>query len=138
LMPPEDTKQVFQSHLRERGWPDGTSPSELLERWLALVDQAENGYRWTVDEYWDEVGPRDLLEFFYSDPRLYRDPSYDSLRTKISAADARLRRLLRTDLSIGKFSDPWWQRGLPSYGRDQYREDMARMYGIVIPEPSGP
>lgn len=41
----------FREILRERGWRDDVSPASLLDRWSALIEAVEDGYRWTLDEW---------------------------------------------------------------------------------------
>jgi hypothetical protein len=122
----------FREIVRQNGWPDSTTPAELLDRWMGLASSAEEGYRWTIDEYLNELTARDLLEKVVNDPILEGEADVQELRARVEAADHRLRAVLRQDVQIGEPGQPWWRRGVLSRAGDEYVEDLDRIYGIRI------
>lgn len=118
--------------LSERGWTESISPAELLDRWAALVDAAEAGYGWTLDEYLNELLPRDVLEDVLADPDLETDADVQQLRERVLEVDQRLRGLLRDDVWIGETADPWWRRGVLRFAGSDYVDDLRGIYGITV------
>jgi hypothetical protein len=122
----------FREIVRERGWPETTTPTELLDRWTGLVEAAEEGYRWTIDGYLNELAARDVLEVVLADDSLRDEPEVSDLRARVAAADRRLRAVLRGDVQIGEPDQPWWRRGVLRRAGDDYVEDLERIYGIRV------
>lgn len=122
----------FREIVRERGWPESTTPTDLLERWTALVKAAEQGYRWTIDEYLNEMAARDLLEAVLTDEALGGEPEVSELSGRVAEADRHLRALVRDDVHIGGPDEPWWRRGVLRRAGDDYVEDLERIYGIRV------
>lgn len=122
----------FREITHASGWPDSTTPVELLDRWMGLVAAAEDGYRWTIDEYLNEVTARDVLEAAPTDSVIESEPEVQEMRRRVEDADNRLRAVLRTDVEIGDHGQPWWRRGVLSRAGDDYVEDLERIYGIRI------
>lgn len=53
----------------------------LLERWLLFVSEVGRGYRYTIDDYTNDVSVRDLLEEIMRDvPGPLREKIYDQVK----------------------------------------------------------
>ncbi len=122
----------FREILRERGWRDDVSPASLLDRWSALIEAVEDGYRWTLDEYLNELAPRDLLEALFADSSVGNSAEVEQLKGRVYEIDGRLRSLLRNDVSIGQVEDPWWRRGVLRFAGQDYAKDLEGLYGICV------
>jgi hypothetical protein len=122
----------FREIARERGWPDSTSPAGLLDQWRALAMAAEEGYRWTIDEYSNEISARDVLEEIFTDSVLRAEPEAQELCGRVAEVDSRMRALIRDDVHIGRPDDPWWRRGVLRRAGPDYVEDLERIYGIHV------
>lgn len=122
----------FREILRDMAWPATTTPAALLDRWIATVAAAEEGYQWTIDEYLNELAARDVLEAVFSDAALASEPEVEELRARVADADDRLRAIIQDNVEIGSPEQPWWRRGVLRHAGADYVEDLERIYGIRV------
>ena len=125
--------EAFADFLRRSGdRQNGRTPWALVEDWESLVSEAEAGYQWTVYEFDNELGVRDLLAKALADERLGRFAEMASVRQRVEAADTRLDRAFLRDQQIRVADNRWWRRGVLAVGGEGYADDVERLYGIVV------
>jgi hypothetical protein len=135
-MNPDNFLAAFEEFLGRNGWPATTSPWHIVEQWKTLVDQAAAGtYQGGFDEYSNELTIRDLLAKALEDPLLKRYAAMATVRDRVREADSRLKKAFLSEVEIGgALEDSWWRRGVLAKAGSAYVEDMARIFGISIPE----
>jgi hypothetical protein len=106
-------------------------PSELVGRWLQLVEDAEDGYRWDVSEYDNEIRARSCLDALLTSPELSRFPELEILAAEVRPIDDRFRALLLAGVERpGKST--WFERGVLSRAGEAYANFFRSAYGIDV------
>ena len=119
-----------------RGWGSDTSPVELLKRWKAFVRSCEEGYRWSIYEYDNELSARDLLADVMNDSVLAQTPELAEWATRVALVDARFSALLHEHEMRGRDTDPWGRRGVLRSAGPEYRQDVRDLHGIESRRPT--
>ncbi|MGI8439512.1 MAG: hypothetical protein ACR2NV_04815 [Thermoleophilaceae bacterium] len=127
----------FRAIAVARGWGSDTSPVELLKRWKAFVRSCEEGYRWSIYEYDNELSARDLLADVMNDSVLAQTPELAEWATRVALVDARFSALLHEHEMRGRGTDPWWRRGVLRSAGPEYRQDVRDLHGIEVAEADG-
>lgn len=127
----------FESHvhkiLTEHGYKVRSS-KELVEWWSNFVSQCTEGYDWTIYEYDDEIGVREYLECLLQDNELQQFSEFAALRESVEKTDEIFRGLLQEQVVRPTDSKFWWRKGVLKFAGDEYRQDMASRYAILVAE----
>lgn len=127
----DDFLKRFVELVSASGWRAVAGPSQLIERWDEFVARCEEGYDETIYEYENDRAVRDLLESVLTDPFLQQYKAIPVLRQSVDAADARFRATCRNDVQIGRTTDPWWRRCVPTKASGEFAEDLTRFHNIT-------
>lgn len=125
----------FDEFLGRIGWQTGVTPWSYVEQWESWVDDFEEGYDWSYDEYRNDVHCRQVLERAFNEDRLnISGPQIlEAMRERVELADNRLRELFLPGVEIGGDGWPWWNRGVLSNGVGEYAKDMKQRFDIELP-----
>lgn len=110
------------------------SVRDALALWDWFVGLVDDGYEMGYAEYLNDMSIRRVLERALDDPRLRRKAEYADLKSRVDAADNRLKAAFRADIRIGQEGDPWWERGVPKVGHDEFAEEMRTLFGVRQPD----
>jgi len=118
------TDAEIREYLQDNGYPEHiykAGRSGLLERWAAFVDQVEQGYKYGLESYRNDLDLRGILDLI------------DAEGDDLDALDERYRdALTNTDVRVWESGpdDPWWDFGYPKKTRGELLEDL-RSEGLV-------
>ena len=118
-----DSVYAAVSELEQRGWRKATL-NERVAAWEALVDQVEQGYDMTVDDYTNDLAAREWLDRARPlvTPRVQA-----SLDAQLAPLDARFRTAtVQAAKKMPGAGDGWFYR-LPRVLVGELAEDAARM-----------
>jgi hypothetical protein len=115
-------------YLADNGYPDHIvrgGRNGLLRRWSEFVREVEEGYRYRLEDYRNDLDLRGVIAILQLDG----DPT-------VSAADERLRHMLRaTDTRVWESmpGDAFWDFGYPRNASGQLLRDLA-LAGLAEPD----
>lgn len=112
LVDQKEYVEAFRSLQRAAGRRRVLDPDVAVRAWQSQVRSCEEGYDMGIDEYFNEMSVRRLLERAMNDERLAGFPETSSLRDQVSAADDQLRATFLEGQLIGDDGSPWWERGV--------------------------
>jgi hypothetical protein len=122
------TESELRQYLEDNGYPRHVvtgGRAGLVRGWKRFVEQVEDGYSFTLDDYRNDLDGRAILQLAGVEDE------------EVRALDARLRKLLvATDVRVWESApgDPFWDFGYPRNAGEGLREDL-RNEGL-LPSPS--
>ncbi len=115
----EGAIREFERAMREEGWAEFVTLSRELDGWASLAREV-NEYRYTIDDYTNDLYARNYLERALNDlPTSFSE----ALRGQVHEVDDRFREATEPDHSrrLGHYhrideSSGWWWRRIPRDG----------------------
>ena len=107
------------------------SPAQLLAQWQQFVNWCDEGYRWDVSEYWNELSVREKLEQLLTADRLQPFQELGELKTRVGETDIRFKSLLMPDVKLPN-REQWWEQGVLKRAGEQYAEYFREAHGIEV------
>lgn len=126
---PATFAEIAMDLLRAAGCHD--SPAQLLERWSHFISSCEEGYRWDVSEYDDEVAIRARLQALLEAPALRDQPGFQDLQTAVEEADRRFRALTLPSAERPERT-AWWERAILRRAGQYYAQYIKDVYAIDV------
>jgi hypothetical protein len=120
----------FKKVLETKG-QEPFSPFQLLSWWAGFVIGCEEGYQWTIYEYYDEIGVREKIEIVLNDPQLQPHSEMAEFRKPVYAIDERFKHLALPGVET-EYQRNWWERIILKRGGQEYADDIYRNYGVKI------
>jgi len=80
----------------EKGARRTWSPAGYIDAWKAFVAACEEGYQWSIYEYENELGIRDVIDKVLTAPELTAYPELSIFAEAIADTDERFAALLRS------------------------------------------
>ena len=114
-----------EGHFQER------SPAALIEMWKQFVEEVEEGYRWDVSEYLNEIRVRDALDSILADQRLAHFSQVREIERQVALVDDRFRGLLSGEHALPAEAK-WWRRGVLKRAGENYAGYMKRAHGFEV------
>lgn len=125
---------AFDRVVGSSGWRTAASPAQLIDQWRQFVDSCREGYDWSIYEFDNELAVRDLIHRVLHAPELREFDVLDHFAAQVSRIDEEFRALTFDDRLRGGPDDHWWRRRVLRRAGDEYRDDIARRYGIDVEE----
>lgn len=128
--------KTFIQNFRDVTDPKGArrdwSPAAYIDAWRSFVLDCEDGYQWSIYEYENELGVRDVIDQVLSAPELTRYPELPIFAETVAEIDGRFASLLRTGPSLPHQSAVCWRAGLPGYAGPDLVADSKAKYGVQL------
>jgi len=115
------------------GYKPPISAHKAVEFWKIFIDECQNGYGWTVFEYFDEIGIRDLIEKALNDPNIKLINGFLDFRGLVYTLDKRFAEVTLADDFFE--SENWWNRKLPKFGIRDFITSLKQTYNITAVKP---
>ncbi|MGO4590306.1 hypothetical protein [Paenarthrobacter sp. 2TAF44] len=122
----------FRDVAGQRGLRKDWSPAGYIDAWRSFVLDCEEGYQWSIYEYENELGVRDVIEKVLTAPELSVYPELPIFAEGVAEIDDRFASLLRLGPSVLQDSAPWWHRSLPGYAGPDLVADAKSIYSVQL------
>lgn len=111
--------------LRRRGWRIDFSPNAVVSQWASLVQEVEEGYEMTIDDYTNDLSVRRTAH----EARQYLTPLIlEALDERLKPLDDRFRAATYEAGKLpGSGQAHWWETRLPRVLVGELAEDVDRM-----------
>ena len=116
----------------EKGARRTWSPAGYIDAWKAFVAACEEGYQWSIYEYENELGIRDVIDKVLTAPELTAYPELSIFAEAIADTDERFAALLRSGPSVLPEAAFWWNRNLPGRGGPDLVADAEAHYAVHL------
>lgn len=108
------------------GWP-----STLISQWQGFIEGCEEGYRWDVSEYDNEMSARRELELLLSSSALQGFAEIRDLADVVAKLDERFRALLQETVERPERSS-WFEKGILKRAGSEYADFFRSAYGVEV------
>lgn len=92
----------------------------------------EEGYQWSIYEYENELGVRDVIDKVLTASELSAYPELPTFAEVVAEIDDRFASLLRLGPSVLQDSAPWWHSSLPGYAGPDLVADAKSKYSVQL------
>ena len=128
-----DCVEEFSEFVRRGGRWRNYEPAALVGQWSDFVDRCVDGFEGGLaDDYFNELSSRSDLEEAMNSSELAKYPQMELVRSRVSAADEKLRAILIPDAFPNFPGSRWWLRGVVRYSGYKLADDLLRHFGISI------
>jgi len=128
--------KTFTQNFRDVTDPKGArrdwSPAAYIDAWRSFVLDCEDGYQWSIYEYENELGVRDVIDQVLSASELTEYPELPIFAGTVAEIDERFASLLRTGPTLPRESAVWWHAGLPGHAGPDLVADAKAQYGVQL------
>lgn len=124
--------QSFRDVTDQMGARGDWSPAGYIDAWRSFVSDCEDGFQWSIYEYENELGVRDVIDRVLSDSELSEYPELPIFAETVAEIDERFASLLRTGPSLPRQSAGWWHAGLPGYAGSDLVADAKAQHGVQL------
>lgn len=129
----DDYMRTFLEVVASQGWRRAFSPGEVIEMWDSFVSSCEEGYGWSIYEYYNEISVRDLIEVLLDQPTLREAPQQTWFREGVEEIDRRFNSLIKNGpKASGSTGRSWWRAQFPRYGGQEFAADVQARTGVSI------
>jgi len=122
---------AVESVLGDSVSPSRNSPAQLLTQWQQFVNWCEEGYRWDVSEYRNELSVRDRLERLLTAERLQPFRELGELKARVDETDTRFKSLLIPGVKMPNHKQ-WWEQAVLKRAGEQYANYFRQAHGIEV------
>ena len=110
--------------VRSTRWKGLPGPGALLDEWAQVVQWCVEGYPMGFIEYRHDLEVRDVLGEIAAPTDETVPEDFAAFLARLREIDDRFRALL-TPYDEVPADRPWWRRGVPRYGDEEYVEGAA-------------
>lgn len=108
------------------------SPAGYIDAWRSFVLDCEDGFQWSIYEYENELGIRDVIDKVLTAPELAAYPELAIFAEAIADTDERFAALLRSGPSVLPENAFWWNRNLPGHAGPDLVADAEAHYAVHL------
>lgn len=122
----------FRDVAGEKGARRNWSPAGHIDAWKSFVAACEEGYRWSIYEYENELEIRDVIDKALTAPKLTAHPELAIFAEAIADIDERFAALLRSGPSVLPETALWWHSNLPGWAGPDLVADAEAHYAVHL------